>query len=92
MFTKKLDDEVEKVRENREWRVEYMAWISELEESKEEAREEGRKEGREEGLEESREESAVVMLRDNLSLDKVILYSGLSKARVLELQKSLVEN
>lgn len=44
-FTKKLDDEVERVRENKEWRIEYMAWISELEESKEEAREEGREEG-----------------------------------------------
>lgn len=41
VFTKKLDDEVERVRENKEWRIEYMAWISELEESKEEGREEG---------------------------------------------------
>lgn len=51
IFTKKLDNEVEKVRENKEWRLEYMAWISELEESKEEGRAEGRKEGRAEGRE-----------------------------------------
>lgn len=41
-FTEKLDDEVEKVRKNEKWRLEYMAWISELEESKEEGRAEGR--------------------------------------------------
>jgi len=35
---------VEKIRENRKWRHEYMAWISEIEESKEEAREEVREE------------------------------------------------
>ncbi len=48
-FTKKLDVEVERVRANKEWRREYMTWLSELEESKEEAREEGREQGREEG-------------------------------------------
>ena len=47
-FTKKLYKEVEKARENKEWRREYMAWISELEEAKEEAREEARKAVREE--------------------------------------------
>lgn len=41
-FTKQLDDEVERVRENKEWRREYMAWISALEEAREEARKQGR--------------------------------------------------
>ncbi|MDE6621528.1 MAG: Rpn family recombination-promoting nuclease/putative transposase [Lachnospiraceae bacterium] len=56
-FTERLCAEVIKVRENKEWRLEYMAWISALEESKEEAREEGREEGRREGRREGREEA-----------------------------------
>ncbi|MDE7268777.1 MAG: hypothetical protein K2N89_15060 [Lachnospiraceae bacterium] len=83
-FTKKLYEEVEKARENKEWRREYMAWISELEESKEEAREEGR--------EESREQIAISMLKDNMPISKVILYSSLSESRILELQQNLAEN
>ena len=79
-FTKKLYEEVEKARENKEWRREYMAWISELEESKEEAREEGR------------EQVAINMLRDNMPISKIILYSNLSESRILELQQNLTEN
>lgn len=47
---------------------------------------------REEGREEGRETAAVNMLKDHLALDKVVLYSGLSRARVLELQKNLINN
>ncbi len=42
---------------------------------------------REEGREEGKEEIVLNMLRDNMSLDKIVLYSGVSEARVLELQK-----
>lgn len=83
-FTKKLYEEVEKARENKEWRREYMAWISELEESKEEAREEAR--------EAEREETAISMLRDNMPISKIILYSRLPESRILELQQNLTEN
>lgn len=79
-FTKKLYKEVEKARENKEWRREYMAWISELEESKEEAREA------------EREETAISMLRDNMPISKIILYSRLPESRILELQQNLTEN
>ncbi len=57
-----------------------MSMLAELEDTREEGREEGR------------EQNAITMLKDNLALDKVILYSGVSEARVLELQKSLTEN
>ena len=57
-----------------------MAWISELEESKEEAREA------------EREETAIRMLKDNMPISKIILYSRLPESRILELQKSLIEN
>ena len=80
-FTKRLGKEVERVRENKEWRREYMAWISELEESKEEARAEGWEEGR--------EEVAISMLKDKVPISKIILYSKLPESRVLELQRSL---
>ena len=86
-FTKELYKEVEKARQNKEWRREYMAWISELEESKEEAWEEGWERGQEKG----REQAAISMLRDNIPLSKVVLYSSLSESRILELQKELIE-
>lgn len=54
-----------------------------------ETMEQFREEGKEEGREENREETAIIMLKDNLELDKVVRYSGLSKSRVLELQKTL---
>ena len=54
-----------------------MAWISELEESKEEAREEAR--------EAEREKTAISMLRDNMPISKIILYSRLPESRILEL-------
>ena len=79
-LTKKLYEEVEKARENKEWRREYMAWISELEESKEEVREA------------EREETAISMLKDNMPISKIILYSRLSESRILELQQNLAEN
>ena len=44
---------------------------------------------KEEGREEGKEENALTMLRDNLALDKVALYSGVPMFRILELQKSL---
>jgi len=75
-----LYEEVEKARENKEWRREYMAWISELEESKEEVREA------------EREETAISMLKDNMPISKIILYSRLSESRILELQQNLAEN
>ncbi len=48
-----------------------------------------KEEGREEGREEGKEENALTMLRDNLALDKVALYSGVPMFRILELQKTL---
>ena len=44
---------------------------------------------KEEGREEGKEENALTMLRDNLALDKVALYSGVPMFRILELQKTL---
>lgn len=56
-----------------------MAWISELEESKEEAREA------------ELEETAIRMLKDNMAISKIILYSRLPESRILELQQNLAE-
>ena len=65
-----------------------MTWISELEESKEEAREEAREEVRKA----KREETAISMLKDNIPISKIILYSRLPESRILELQQNLAEN
>lgn len=56
-----------------------MAWISELEESKEKAREA------------EREETAIRMLKDNMPISKIILYSRLPESRILELQQNMAE-
>ena len=49
-ITKRLDDLVQKAREHKEWRLEYMTLL----ERDEQMREEGRKEGIEKGREEER--------------------------------------
>ena len=58
-----------------------------------EGMEKGKKQGRQEGLEQGREQgatrqkivSARMMLADGLSLDKIILYSGLTKEQIMKL-------
>lgn len=44
-FTKALDNEVIKAKENKEWRVEYMQFSCYMDDIKQDAREEGREEG-----------------------------------------------
>lgn len=54
-FVDRLDHEVKRVRENKEWRREYMTLQMKLDEVYEEARKEGLEEGREKGWEEGLE-------------------------------------
>ena len=51
-FTRDIASEVERLRQHKEMRVEYMTLMMEMKEQRREGREEGRKEGREEGREE----------------------------------------
>ena len=50
IFTKELDNEVRKVRNNEGWRREYMKTLLHEQEIREEGREEGRKEGMQQGV------------------------------------------
>jgi predicted transposase/invertase (TIGR01784 family) len=53
------------------------------------AREEGREEGLEQGREEGKAEDAINMLNDGLPMEKVCKYTGLTEAKVKQLQKQL---
>ena len=55
-LTQKLDREVRKAREHKQWRQEYMTLLEKYREEREAGREEGLKAGREEGLKAGREE------------------------------------
>ena len=55
----------------------------------EEAFEKGSRQGMQQGEQKKAEESAKAMLADKLPTDKVVLYSGLSLDKVLELQKQI---
>lgn len=60
----------------------YRTNLSAMKNERKEGREEGRKEGRKEGREEKSFETARLMLQKGESIDKVILYSGLTKEQV----------
>ena len=68
-FTERLDDHVQKARESRDWRLEYMTLEMKLREQYKLGREEGRKEGRSAGVLEMQKKSA------NAALDLGIPYA-----------------
>ncbi len=72
-FTKRLEDDVFKARQNKEWMVEYMkTYVWEMD-----ARNEGREEGREEG----RILQLIELVRDDvISLEEAVKRSNLSEA------------
>ena len=81
-FTKQLEESVNKVKSNGEWRRKYMSFDMILMEEKQEAREEGR----EEGSYSTKIEFARTMLSDGESLDKIQRYTHLSLAEIQALQ------
>ena len=50
-LTKRIEEDVARIKANKPWEVEYMHWDEMIEESRAEGREEGRAEGRKEGSE-----------------------------------------
>jgi len=66
-FTEELCSEVQRARENKEWRREYMTLLMRYQENREMGREEGRAEGREEGRAEGRAEERIRAIADLLS-------------------------
>lgn len=82
-LAKKLDELVQKARQHKEWRLEYMTLLERDEQMREEGRkeglEEGRKEGLEEGLKKGREEERVNTKKEAARADA-------AEAAVIDLQ------
>ena len=80
-FTERLAQLTEEAKYNTQWKRQYMEW--------ERQRTYDFENGKEVGLQEKAIEIAKTMLSDELSPDKVSLYSGLPLEQVLELQKQI---
>ena len=84
-FTKALDNEVEKAKQNAEWRVEYMkTWTREMD-LREEGREKGREEGREEGREAAFAQVIVKKIEKGKNLDEIAYDMEMERDDIQEL-------
>lgn len=91
-FVKKLDMKVKQVKENKEWRAEYMTLLMREQEIREESREEGIAEGmakgmakgRAEGRAEGRADSIEKMYKNGMSIADI--------AKILEITQQEVES
>ena len=89
-FVKRLDARVKQVKENKEWRAEYMTLLMREQEIQEEAFEKGKAEGRAEGMAEGRAEGArensisvaQKMIAANVEIDFIVKMTGLTKDEV----------
>lgn len=93
-FTEMLDNEVVKVRENEEWRREYMTLMMKEMEKYEEGLERGRSEGRDEGRKEGHKEGTLTTLftlvHDGLlGLEEAAKYSSLPEGEFAEKMKQV---
>ena len=79
----KLDEVVQKVKRNKEWRDEYMRYEHELAAREHLARENGREEGREEG----KSEIILELLRENQPLSLISKVSKYSVDKIAEIGK-----
>lgn len=77
-FTRELDEAVQAVRKNEKWRLDYMTLQMNYQEKYEQ------------GIEQEKRQSALRMIEGGkLSLEEIVLYSGLTLEQVLELKKDL---
>lgn len=88
-FTNELNEEVVKVRENKEWRLEYVTLSMRLDELREEAWEQGLEQGLERGLErglqQGKMELTIVWLADGtVSMEKAMEQTGLTEAELIK--------
>ena len=100
-FTNKLETTVQEMKQESGLKEGYMYFMDYVDEEKEEAEKKGRIEGKKEGIKEGIKEgkargaqetaisNAKKMLEDNLPLDKIVQYSGLSKEKVQDLAKEV---
>ena len=78
VFTKDVDEEVSKVKQHKETRLEYMTLMMELKRQRREGYDEGHSAGERIGIEHTKVANALTMFADNFPVDKVAKYSHLS--------------
>ncbi len=88
-FTKKLDEEATCIKNNDDWRLKAMTLDMEIQDMKnriaKREREKGKQEGKQEGKHESKIEIAKKMLDDGMDIDKIVLFTDLTKDEVTAL-------
>ena len=88
-FTKQLDKEAMRIRNNDDWRWKIMTLDMEIQDMKRRTaireREKGKKEGIKEGLQKSKIEIAKAMLEDGMDISKVVQLTKLSVKEVAAL-------
>lgn len=84
-FVQKLDAKIKQVRENTEWRAEYMTLLMRELELMEEAEEKGI----EKGIEQAKMEMAIEMLKENIDINLIVTISKLPKEEILKLKDTI---
>ena len=82
-FVKKLDTRVKQVKENMEWRAEYMTLLMREQEIREEAFEKGINKGKAEGRAEEKAETIAKMYKNSISITDI--------AKILEIAEEEVK-
>ena len=85
-YTKALEQEIESVRKNEKWRLDYMT----LQMKYQEKYEQGMEQGIEKGIEQGKRQMALRMLKKNqLSIEDIANYTGLMEEQVEALKEEL---
>jgi len=84
-FIQRLESEVERIRNDEDWRRDYMTLFEKIQEAQEDAR----KEGREEGREERQKELIRNLLRVGTDIKQLIQATGLSEEKIRELGSTI---
>ena len=88
IFTNKIAEAVDKLKEHKETRVDYMTYKLEIERQRDAAANEARIEGRREGEQLGKHADAIEMFKDGLNIDKIVQYTKLpvDQVRTIGLQ------
>ena len=85
-FTKKLDEEAMRIKNNADWRLKAMTLDMEIKDMKKREREKGKQEGLKEGAQNSKIEIAKAMLADGMDISRVAKLTNLSVKEVAALE------
>ena len=89
-YTKALEQEIESVRKNEKWRLDYMTLQMKYQEKYEQGMEQGIEKGMEQGIEQGKRQMALRMLKKNqLSIEDIANYTGLMEEQVEALKEEL---